>query len=269
MKAILRRLVAILMVALGLLGLAACAAGVYAVWKIEDRMQRANDRTFALIDRGVGTVEDRVRRTQRRVEESRITTGEITRGLREWATREAKDRLVAQLEIETRTEKLAGQLNAADLWLEASTESVRDVQAALELSRTFGAGVDPTSLDEALETLATIRGRLQEAEQSVAELQGFATAVEEKSDENRAARALRILARVVVTITDIGPRLDRLAARVAQSRADLQDAKTRMSNYIRWAAIACTVILAWIAAGQLALCVWGRRCWQPTRSALK
>src|SRR5262245_19275001 len=109
MAMLLRRLLAVVAVALGLLGLAACAAGAYAVWKAEARLQRANDRAFALIDRGLGVVEDRVRRTQQRVEQSRITTSEITQALREWATRKAEERLAARLEIEPRAEKLAGQ----------------------------------------------------------------------------------------------------------------------------------------------------------------
>ena len=257
-----RRVTAVLMLALGLLGLAACAAGGYAVWRAEARLQRANDRAFALVDRGLGAVEDRVRRTQQRVEQSRITTNEITQGLREWATREAKDRLVVQLEIETRTEKLAGQLHDAGLWLEASTDSVRDLQQALELGRSLGAEVDPASLEEVLETLVSIRSRLQEAEQSVDEVRGFATAVGGETDENRVARVLKLLARVVVTITEIAPRLDRLAARIADTRADAQQGKARTSSYILWTAIGCTVILAWIAAGQLALCVWGRNRWR-------
>ena len=127
---------------------------------------------------------------------------------------------MARLDLETRTEKLAGQLHAADLWLEASTDSVRDIQQVLELGRSLGAEVDPASLEEALETLAGIRGQLQEAEQSVDEIRGFATAVGGESDENRVARVLKLLARVVVTITEIGPRLDRLAARISDTRAE-------------------------------------------------
>jgi DNA repair ATPase RecN len=261
-----RRVTAILMLALGLPGLASCVAGGYAVWKAEARLQRANDRAFALIDQGLGSVEDRVRRTKQRVEQSRITTNEITQGLREWATREAKDRLVVQLDIEARMEKLTDQLHDADLWLEASTDSVRDLQQALELSRSLGAEVDPASLEEALETLVGIRGRLQEAEQSVDEIRGFATAVGGESDENRVARVLKLLARVVVTMTEIAPRLDRLAARISGTRADAQEGKTRTSSYILWTAIGCTVTLAWIAAGQLALCVWGLNRWRRVRS---
>jgi DNA repair ATPase RecN len=257
-----RRFTSVLMIALGLLGLAACAAGAYAVWKVESRLQQANDRTFALVDRGLGAVEDRVRHTRQSVEKSRITTSEITHSLRDWATRKVEDRLVTQLEIEARTEKLAGQLLAADLWLDSSADSVRDFQQVLEVGRSLGAEVDPASLDDALETLASIRGRLQEAEQSVAEVRGFAIAVRGESDENRTARVLKLLARVLVTITEIGPRLERLADRVASARVDANEAKASTSAYILWTAIGCSGILAWIAAGQLALCVWGRQRWR-------
>ena len=41
-----RRFTSVLMIALGLIGLAACAAGAYAVWKVEARLQQANDRAF-------------------------------------------------------------------------------------------------------------------------------------------------------------------------------------------------------------------------------
>jgi hypothetical protein len=257
-----RRVAAVFILAFGLLGLAACAAGGYAVWWSEARLQRANDRVFALIDQGLVSVEDRVRRTQQRVEQSRITTSEITQGLQAWASLQAKDRLAARFDLETRTEKLSGQLRAADQWMEASTDSVRDIQQALELARSLGAEVDPASLNEAIVTLAGIRGKLQEAEQSVDEIRGFATAVGGGSDESRVARVLRLLARVVVTITEIAPRLDRLAARIADTRTDAQQGKAKTSAYILWTAIGCTVILAWIAAGQLALCVWGRNRWR-------
>jgi hypothetical protein len=148
------------------------------------------------------------------------------------------------------------------LWIEDSADSVRDLREVLELSRSLGARVDPASLNQVLDTLASVRIRVQEAEQTVAEVRGFATAVGGESDENRAARVLKLLARVLVTIGEISPRLDSLAARISETRADAQQLKARTSSYILWAAVGCSVILAWIAAGQLALCVWGRNRWR-------
>jgi hypothetical protein len=175
---------------------------------------------------------------------------------------------VTQLEIEARTEKLAGQLLAANLWLDSSVDSVRDFQQVLEVGHSLGADVDPASLDDVLATLASVRGRLQEAEESVAGVRGFVTAVTGESDENRGARVLKLLARVLVTITEIGPRLERLADRVASARADAKEAKASTSSYILWTAIGCSGILAWIAAGQLALCVWGRQRWRRVATPL-
>jgi len=257
-----KRLVAFLAVALGLLGLGACAAGGYAVWRAEVRLQRANDWSFDLIDRGLGAVEDRVRRTQDRVDQSRITTSEITQNLRDWATRKTADRLVTRLEIAARSEQLAGQLHVADLWLASSADSVRDFQELLELGRSFGAEVDPAALDDVLATLASIRGQFHEAEQSVAEVREFARAVGGEADEHRVARVLKLVARVLVTITEIGPRLERLADRIADIRTNARKIQTKTSNRIRWTAVGCTLILVWIGAGQLALCLWGRRDWR-------
>src|SRR5262249_22162639 len=154
--------------------------------------------------------------------QSRITTSEITLALRDWATRKAEERLVVRLEIEPRAEKAAGQLLAADLWLEDSADTVRDAQEVRELGRSPGAGVDPASLEQVLEPLASTRSQVQEAEQSVAEVLEFARAVGGEADENRVARVLKLLARVLVTITEISPRLDRLAGRISDTRAGAQ-----------------------------------------------
>lgn len=258
MTTLFRRIVAAPALAFGLLGLVVCAVGGYVVWTVEDRLQRANDRAFALIDRGLGTGEERVRRTRERVEQSRITTTEITQAFREWATRTAEERLVIQLEIEPRTEKLAGQLRAADLWLESSADSIRDVQEVLELARSLGARVEPASLEPALDTLALVRAEVQEAEQTIAEVREFETP---GLEENRAVRVLKLLARVLVTLSEAGPRLDRLSDRISEAQANSQQAQRKASSGILWAAVGCSVILAWFAAGQLGLCVWGRNCW--------
>ena len=72
----------------------------------------------------------------------------------DWVRAPLRDALAARFDLETRTEKLSGLLRAADLWMEASTDSVQDIQQALELARSLGAEVDPASLNEAIVTLA-------------------------------------------------------------------------------------------------------------------
>ena len=204
----LKRVAAFLALVLGLLGVVACCAGVYAVWLVGSRLERANETVFAAIDRGLAAVEDRVRGVRQRVAESKITTSEVTQKLREWTTKKGKDRLVARFEVESRTEKLAGNLHMADVWLGTSAESVRDTQRLLELGQRLGAGADPASLDEVLERLLCARGKLQEAERAVVELREFATGNVGESEESRLARAAKILARILVTLGEVEPRLE-------------------------------------------------------------
>src|SRR5438105_794586 len=113
------RVAGILAVVLGVLGVAGCAAGAYCVWLVASRLDRANDTVFEAIDRGLGAVQDRVPVVQQRVRDSKVTTAEITEAVRGWAGKKVQDRVVSELEIERRVEKLSGQLQAADLRLEA------------------------------------------------------------------------------------------------------------------------------------------------------
>jgi chromosome segregation ATPase len=214
-----------------------------------------NETVFATVDRGLDQTQERVRSVQDRVEKSRITTGEINQKLRDWAAREAKDRIAQQLEIEAHAEKLALHLQTADSWLETSTESIRGVQQLASLGQAFGARMDPASFDDLLEKLESVRSKLQDVEQSVHKVHGLVT---DKEDEaSRLARAVKLLGRTLATISELDTRLDEAANRIGALRTDATELKTRTSSLISWTAIACWTILAWIAAGQIALCRCG------------
>jgi hypothetical protein len=205
-------------------------------------------------------VEGRVPVVRKRVRESKVTTEELTAGVREWAATKAQDRVVERLEIERRTEKLSGQLRVVDLRLEASTEAVRDVRRVLDLAQGLGARVDPASTDEVLELLASLRGSVQQAEGAVDGVRGFATPGGE-SVGDRLTRVAKLLARILLTLSEVDRRLDDLAARLAAARADARQLKTRTSTAIVLGAGVCYGLLAWVAAGQVALCRWGgSRC---------
>ena len=264
----LKRFVGFLALALGVLGVVACGVGGYGVHLVSARLERANEKVFALFDKGLSVVQDRVRGVQQRVSASKITTSEITQHLRDWATRKVEDRLVTRLEVERRAERLAGALETADVWLATSAESVHDVQQVLELGQTFGAAVDPTALKEVLEALAILQGTLQETKREVDEVREFATTREGESEENRIARVLKVLGRVILMITDADSHLQRLVTRLSELRSDSQRLKVRTSNYIFWATVGCYVILAWVAVAQVTLCLWGWKHFRRRRSVL-
>lgn len=254
---LLKRVLALLALAFGLLGVVASTAAVYAVWLLGSGLQQANEKVFATIDRGLASSQERVRGVQKRVKESEITTTEVTQKLRDWTATNARERLVSQLDIENRAVKLGGQLRTVDTWLETTTESIRGVQRVLELGNSLSASADSASLGDELTKLEEVQGRLQQAEQTVDGIRAFATVKEGEPEQSRLSRVTKLLGRTQLIISGIDKSLENSAARLAELRTDAQQMKATTSNSIWSATIGCYLLLAWILAGQAALCLCG------------
>jgi hypothetical protein len=108
-----KRFMAVLALAAGFLGVVVCMVAVYPVWLVGSRLARTNEKVFVTISSGLASAEDRVRRVQKRLRESKASTKEIAQSLRDWSTRKATDRLVSAVEVGRRAEKLAGHLQTA------------------------------------------------------------------------------------------------------------------------------------------------------------
>ncbi len=258
----LKRVAALLALVLGSAGIAGCLAGAYGVWLVQSRLERANDNVFDAVDRSLKVVQDRIPIVQKKVKDSKVTTAEIKEALREWGAKKVQDRIVSKLQIESRTEKLSEHLRTADLRLDTSREAVRNIQQVLEFSQSLGAKVDPTSLDAALERLVSMQESLQQAERAVDGVRKFA---EDDPVEDRLAQAAKLLARILLTLSDVDERLDDFATRLSEVRAQARQGNATTSHYIMLGAIVCYGLLAWIGSGQAALCWWGWGCFRRRR----
>ncbi len=252
-----KRLVALLALAAGIVGIPACIAGAFAAWSLASRLERTNATVFAMIDSGLAAAQDRVRNVQERVKESKITGTEIDQRVRDWGTRKAKEGLVSRLEIEGRAEKLSGYLKTADSWLETSAESIRGVQQVLELGNSIGAQLDPATVQEVLGNIMSLRNTLQETERTADEIREFAADKAGESEETRLSRVTKLLGRVLVTIGEMDTRLEDSVSRLSELQINARQLKAKTSTFILVASVACYLLLAWIAAGQAALCQWG------------
>ena len=252
-----KRLVAVLALAAGLVGILVCIAGAFAVWSLGARLQRTSATFFAMIDNGLAAAEERARNVQERVKESKITSNEIDQRFRDWDTRKTKEALVSRLEIEARAEKLSSHLETADSWLEKFAESVRSVEQILELGNSIGATLDPATIQDAIINITSIRGTLQEAERKVDEIRKFAANKADESEEIRVSRVAKLVGRVLVTIGEVDTRLEDSVTRLSELQTRARQLKAQISAYILVATMACCLLLAWIAAGQAAMCQWG------------
>ena len=266
-----KRLVAVFAMAAGFVGILASIVGMFATWSLGARLETTNATFFTTIDKGLAVAQDRTHNVQERVKESKITSGELDQRFRDWDTKKTKEALVSRLEIESRTKKLSDYLMTADSWLETCAESIRSVQQLVELGNTVGASLDLARVQEALDAIVSLRITLQQTELKVVEIRAVAADKADESEDKRLSRVARLLGRVVVTIGEMDNRLEESATRLAELQTRASQLKTKISACILAAGIAGCLLLAWITAGQVALCQWGwsnrkRRVAEPTGS---
>jgi hypothetical protein len=252
-----KRLVALLALAAGSVGILVCIVGAFAAWSLGARLERTNAAFFATIDKGLVAAQDRAHSLQERVEESKITSAEIDQRFRDWDTRKTKEALVSRVDIEGRAEKLSSHLETAESWLEKVADSIQSVQQIMELGNTIGATVDPATVQEVLTNILSVRNTLQETERKVAEIRKFAINQANESEEARVSRVTKLTGRVLLTIGEIDTRLEDSVIRLAELQTRARQSKTQISAYILVTTVACFLLLVWIAAGQAALCQWG------------
>jgi hypothetical protein len=262
----LNRVAAVVILTFGVVGVASCAPGAYGVWLVGSRLERANNRFFDAIDRGLGVVQDRLPVVRQRVRDSKVTTAEMTEVVQEWSAKETRDRILSRLEIERRAERISGHLRSVDLRLEATTETVHNVRQVLELAQNLGAGVDPASTDAVLEVIASLRSTVHEAEQSIDGVRQFATSSGGESAKDRLSRVAKLLARILLTLSEVDGWLDDQAARLSEVRADARQLKSTTNNYLVMGSFACYGLLLWSAAGQAALSGRGWNLYRRSRS---
>ncbi len=265
---VIRCLASLLALTLGSVGLLACMVGIFGVWLIKSRLDQANETVTVGLDKGLTSIQDRVRDAQRRIQDSKITASTMSQQLRDWSVEKAKERIVTQLDIEAQTNKLAGQLQSADALLKSSTELFQGGREILVIANQLGASVDPVFLDSALAKLDDARSKLQEVEGSVSEVSQLAAVRDDKSEQTRLNRTLKLVTRTLVTIGEIDTRLDQTVTGLSELQTEAQLLSARISNFILFVAVVACLLLLWLAAGQAALCVVMRRRWYQSRSSL-
>ena len=255
-----RRLFPWLAVVLGALGVVACAAATVLVCYAGVRLNRICDNLFEGIDQALAAVQNRVLSAQTRVEESKITTDDIEESVKNWTRKEASERLASRLELEQKSDQLAGGLRQADLGLELSETSLQGVQRALELLSMRGAPVDVALVDPLLEKLGTLRRQLNQATETVDAI--HERLADGESLDERIDDVALFVARVVATVGELDVRIGEIAERLGDAKTNARNVESRTHTYIVCAVILAILLIAWMAAGQVSLC---RHGWKDRR----
>ena len=255
-----KRVLHLLLLMTGAIGLGGCVAAVAGTWGINARIGRLTGNAFEAVDDSLTATAQRLAATQTRVDSLQITAHDVEQSMKRWTAAQARERLAARLEVDERAERLASGLAQADHWLEVAESSAQLVQRALEVVSSLGAPVQMDRADRLPEELTALREQLTSARDSVKQIrERSAEADDEASSAGRLTEAVQFALRVTATLGAIDARLAGLHERITDIRSKTHDAERTLLRWVRAAAIGITLLVAWTAAGQGALCYIGWR----------
>jgi hypothetical protein len=251
-----RRLVGLVALLFGFVGVLASGYGIYAAWQVESSARQASDRVFAAVDNGFVVATDKVASVRQRLAEHRVTASEITRDVREWVADGGRERLQQRLDIEHRSAVVAERLRTVDVQLESAAEMTETARKLIDLGRSAGASMNPETADQVLGKIARLREALGVAERAIDDVHKAAS----EPDDRWSATVRTLLVQVAAAILDADGYLAAVEEKLDAARAAARQTQADANDGIFHIALLATVILVWIAAGQAALCGYGWRC---------
>jgi hypothetical protein len=257
-----RRFVLFVVLALGVVGTLACAAAIVATWVVGARLRSTTETAFAKIDDSLVAIQNRTEQTRERLKESALSTETISSSVKDWAARSAGERLALKLDVAEKSEWLLVVMHRSDNLLELSSSSAESVQQMLLMASAIGTEIDGDSVDGVIEAIASLRKQLGEAIGFVQDLHDHTTGIDEGSGE-RFQQVVQLSLRALATLGSIDARIGTFQTRLAETQEKSQALLVRSLRWVKALTIATITLLAWMAAGQLAL---SYLAWRSLRS---
>ncbi len=257
-----KRLLGLILIGLGAIGMAACLTGIVGLWIGASRLQQVNSRLFHQVDQFIVQVDQRATQAQNAVGGTRDLVEALKRTLRESAAELLAGRVASLPEIDNIERRLASAMERTDELLEVSASTAELIE---QLLATIGAVASERNADlqgssDLMATIRSTRESLANASERLADVQRRLAEIREKRgvDVN--------LAEITKLSLGMVAKLDVVQAQIAAFRGRLDESKSRSAQFqhrIRiWILVGQGLILlliAWVSAGQFCLLLQGRR----------
>ncbi len=264
-----KRLSGLILVGLGVIGMAVCLAAIAGLWISAAHLQRINSRLFRQVDQLIVKVAQRAAQAGDAVGGTRELVQALKRTLKESAGELLAGRVASLPEIENIERRLASAMERTDDLLEVSASTAELLE---QLLAAVGAIAPERSIDRqgSSDLTAAIRSTRE----------SLANASERLADVRRRLAEIRQKRGVDVNLSEIAKlslgviaKLDVVQAQIAAFRSRLDETKSRSAQLQerirRWIlAGECLILLliAWVGAGQFCLLLQGRRLLRPPAS---
>lgn len=258
-----KRVVCWLGVVLGVLGVVLCAAGLVSVWIYYPLAKQKTADIHAKLDEALVQVVDRIEVTRERVATVNAMTADFRTSLKEWLTEKRPDRE----QVGRRAELISARLHQARDGLDFAASFLEKVRSAQRLAHPFKKATETQQLDGLLEEIAKLHIRVSEVVDSVDEIrQQAAESGDPAQFEQTIEQAIGKTVQVIEIIDSADDRLEKLSSRVTEARATAEELEARIQRDLWWGRTGASLVLPWMALGQIALCVLA---WRGARDPLE
>lgn len=257
------RLLGLGTVLLSLVALLLCLTGIVGVWRVKSRVTAIGNAAFSAADDSLGFVNAKVDRVKQALDKSRQRVGWISKAAERLRDGTAGARKECEPLLQA-LDEVFQQLKAAESWLDschAVASGVSRVSEAVVSSEYAASHDDSAGM--------AIAKRMQELSDSVADALAKVQIVRQKlvdlRDTGKLAR--EVVATVVAQVVDLDGKLASVSARletfgnkVTQTKASVDAVHQRLRWWIRIAAVALTVLMAWFGISQIGMIRCGWHC---------
>jgi hypothetical protein len=251
-----KQLLRVLVLMFGFVGFASCLAAVIGLLVVGPRLSAATQDIFRTANDALAVVREKVERSHDRVIDSKITAESIEESVKKWSRQEAGERLAEQLEVEKNAAQLATVLVQADQWLELSESSAVIAKHAMSAVGTTTAQDYQVSIESLIEQIAALRVQVANATAAVGSIRERAAGYDsETPSDQRIDAVLQLAGRLFVTLGSIDTQLTDFAHVLSGTQRDLQQMELTTVRWILIARIGVSLLVAWLAVGQVCLLV--------------
>jgi hypothetical protein len=251
-----KQLLRVLVLLFSFVSFATCVAAVIGLLVVGPRLSAATQDIFRTVNDALAVVREKVERSHDRVIDSKITAESIEESVKKWSRQEAGERLAEQLEVEKNAAQLATVLVQADQWLELSESSAVIAKHAMSAVGTTTAQDYQVSIESLIEQIAALRVQVANATAAVGSIRERAAGYDsETPSDQRIDAVLQLARRLFVTLGSIDTRLADFAHALSGTQRDLRQMELTTVRWILIARIGFSLLVAWLAAGQVCLLV--------------
>jgi hypothetical protein len=260
------RLVGLGLAALGVTGIVACLAGMVGVWLAASRLQRVNLEVFGKLDQLVAQVDRRAEQARDAVGGTRDLVDELKQTLRDSASDLVAARVASRPEIDNLERRLGSAMERADGLVELSTSTAELIEQLLLALGDFAykRNLDLRDSTELMSSIQSARQSLANASEQLSDVQRRLAEIRQKRNvEGNLPQITKLALGVVAKLDVVQDQLATIRGRLGEKKIRLNQSQNRLRAWIFGGQCLFLFLIAWAAAGQYCLLVYGWRILRP------